>query len=257
MASIDVLKNALRANGLPTSGNKDQMLQRLLSGQPDKRKGKPVKAEPAVIDATADDDDDAYETFAAKERSSLMAQGFSDEQLIAAEIKRRYTTIQLMKTKPKPVDKPKTPTKPTSGDSEPVMLPSKLSDEHAVMANLVFVTEAADGRFMYLKSPKPKSPASKPSPAASSSKSGGKKRAIDEVAAAEPEPEERVIDEATFDQAVDIVSMRLFKKANIGKMVALLQDYGLNEFKESSDKSEVARNLAEQLCYETDDEREE
>ena len=50
--------------------------------------------------------------------------------------------------------------------------------------------------------------------------------------------------------------MRLFKKANIGKMVALLQDYGLNEYKESSDKSEVARNLAEQLCYETDDDEE-
>lgn len=253
MASIDVLKNALRANGLPTSGNKDQMLQRLLSGQPDKRKSKPAKAESAVVDAMADEDGDAYQTFAAKERSSLMAQGFSDEQLIAAEIKRRYAAIQLMKPKPKPAaDKPKTPTKATSDDTEPVMLPSKLSDEHAAMANLVFVSEAADGRFMYLKS-KPKSPASKPSPAGSS-KSNGKKRALEE--AAEPEPEERVIDEATFDQAVDIVAMRLFKKANIGKMVALLQDYGLNEYKESSDKSEVARNLAEQLCYETDDDEE-
>ena len=40
MASIDVLKRALAANGLPTSGNKDQMLNRLMSGEPDKRKSK-------------------------------------------------------------------------------------------------------------------------------------------------------------------------------------------------------------------------
>ena len=71
MASIDVLKNALRANGLPTSGNKDQMLQRLLSGEGDKRKNK-SKIDSLAAEKAADDDGDAaFATYAAKERAAL------------------------------------------------------------------------------------------------------------------------------------------------------------------------------------------
>lgn len=67
MASINVLMNALRANGLSTSGNKHQMLQRLLTGQGDKRKSKVgTRFEPTVIDNGCDDDDDAFATFSAK-----------------------------------------------------------------------------------------------------------------------------------------------------------------------------------------------
>lgn len=249
MASIDVLKRALAANGLPTSGNKDQMLNRLMSGEPDKRKSKQPKA--SVVDATADDQDGvAFATYALKERAALLMQGFTDETLIQTELKRRWTAMQAMKAKPKPPDKIKSPNKPTSSDpsdDSTVVLDSKLSDETAATGNLVFLNELDDGRFLYFKGkPKSKQQSKQPSPA-------GKKRAADD----EPEPS---LDESTFNQTVDIVAMRLLKKAKVANMTALLADYGLpvdEDSMDDKDGQQIARELAMQLCYETDDEADE
>ena len=236
----DTLTSALRARGLPISGNKDQKMKRLLSGQPDKRKSKVNKADALL------EEDDQFVTYAVNVRKELLSQGFADEMLIATEIKRRYAALQVMKMEPKVMPAlHDTPTKPTQTATEPFMrtLPFKLSDQHAATANLVFVSEV-DGFFLYMIKPKPTTTTT--SPAASSS---SKKRVRDDAA---PESD---IDNVTFHHAVDVVHSRLMKHAKEEKMIALLDDYGI--VMDAEQKDEIARALAEQLLYETDDDEEE
>ena len=242
MSTIDVLKKSLVACGLPTSGNKEQMLARLLEGQPDKRKSKGKKP------STGDADGDAFKSFAQQERMDLVAKGMTDESDISEEIDRRWAVLQASKTPPKASSEDDAPT---------VTLPQKLPDAAATVANLHFVSQVPGG-YMYLKAqpqaiskkvdaaaPKPKDK-EKPKPAAKLGKR------------AEPEPDVAEDDEESDDLAwaCEVSAMRILKKLKTPTINAMLDDFGMSDLK-GQGKETVAKELGTQLHFETDDEDEE
>ena len=246
MASIDVLKKSLAANGLPTSGNKDQMLQRLIKGQGDKRKK--ATREVDATDEVAKD----FTKYEAKERAVLVAQGLTDEAMIRAEILRRFQTLQSVK-KPTVSKMPKTDKTSDTFDNV-VVLPAKMSDENAKLANLFFVSPTVDGRYMYMSS-KPKAA---PDGNFQRKKPVAKTDVEESVAKKDFKEEEPVLDEATWSAAVNVVRERLFDKAKLDNMKLLCKDFGIeSEVKDHEDKDHVADKLTEQLLYKTDDEAEE
>tara|TARA_B100001063_G_scaffold213040_1_gene212414 strand:+ start:891 stop:1664 length:774 start_codon:yes stop_codon:yes gene_type:complete len=255
--SIDFFKKALAANGLPTSGNKEQMLQRLMSGQKDKRK-KTVKAEP-VIDATEDDDvaDDSnkaklMQTFCNEVAAELRAEGHTDDALIHAEVMRRFKkehekpaaekmigvspAAQAKKSKKPDVPQQPNVPKPDASSQDVTLLDFRLSDEHAKLASLKFVCPTGDDRFMYVKD---------------NSNVSSKRKAQAEPSIANDDGK---LSQEFVDKAVNIIAGRLFKKAKVKAMSSLLEDFGVDVV--DSDKESVVRELSQQLIYETDDDDE-
>lgn len=258
MSSIDVLKKALAANGLPTSGNKEQMLQRLLSGEKDKRKkaSPAANAKAAVVDTTKSDaeeddvpEDDEAAVFAATTGASLRAEGHTDEDMIAAEVSRRWGKIKA-KRSVDAVGNPAVNVKKASGkkrddldmnngtpkpNAEPAnevhFFDAKLSDQHATMASLKFVTSTPEG-FMYVKV-KPTPPATKRQ----------KKEPV-------IEHDDGQLSQAFIDKAMKVIAGRLLKKAGVNQMTPLLADFGVEI--EETDKQSIVEALSQQLIYETD-----
>lgn len=268
-ASLDVLRKSLAANGLPTTGNKADMLARLLQGTPDKRKSPGKKAvahvaAAASLAAAAPTSDDAeFVEFAAAERSNLTASGITSEDAMNEEIMRRWTVLQSVKP---------TPTK--KADAETVTLPVVLDTTQMTQAKLAYVS-VVEGGHMYVRVPDAAPTESKPARKSGGKEAAGAKTLSKPVAVkAESKPElketasssalgKRKAEDLPADDekemqdmqdmsfACDVATMRLVNKVSKDNMVAVLKDFGVPT---KGSKEELAALLAEQLHYETDDE---
>lgn len=84
--SLEVLRKSCHANGLPTSGNKDVLLDRLLKGQGDKRKQRKMSPKKESSDIPED--------YVAQETATLRNAGFDDDDWIQKEIARRWNKMK-------------------------------------------------------------------------------------------------------------------------------------------------------------------
>ena len=162
--SLEILRRSLAANGLPTSGNKAELLNRLLTGQGDRRKKKGSASSADGLPGVKSDSnvDATFVKFSSAERASLVESGIVDDDAINAEINRRWQVVQshasketkAKEEKPKE-EKPKEEKKtskaaPPGGSDSTVTLPTMLTPEDAASANLTFVAPV-EGGFMYLR----------------------------------------------------------------------------------------------------------
>lgn len=119
------MKADCEAKGLPTSGTKEVLRQRLELGIGDKRKVKKTeKAESMTI---------VPQEYFDKERKTLLEMGLTDELKIAEEVTRRYSVIASMK-KPAPKLFP---------------FPSRLPEVVLKQTNMVFVEVNDDQQYVY------------------------------------------------------------------------------------------------------------
>jgi hypothetical protein len=262
MASLDVLRKSLAANGLPVSGNKTEMLNRLLYGQGDKRKSGAKKAAAAAAMpsvATPDvSDDEQFVAFAATERTNITASGaIESEEAIDTEIMRRWIVIQNLKP-PAPV----ADVTPKASTSSTKILPLILDASQLAQANLTYVGPIEGNQHMYVQTPKPPvstAPVSAPPSKKVATADGKKKAPTPVVPASDPaagkrkEREEDGADDEEGDDmsyACRVTAMRLLKKVKKEHMLPLLNDFGVPT---KGSKEELVEALAEQLHYETDE----
>ena len=255
--SLDILRKSLAANGLPTSGNKADMLERLLSGTKDKRKKSDDEPEPKVakvdtvqnMDVASNASAD-YLKYAAQERANLLASGITDDDTINAEINRRWGVMKAVSSPVAPSPQKKT-----------VTLPIMLDAEGLAEANLTFVTQTEDGKFMYVRNPTPSKP---PAPATRNPASATEKKAspasdkakpTEGKRKAEPEPAPEENDEEDMSWPCEVSSMRIQKKCKTKQgqeaVKSMLKFFGVPP---TGTFAEQANALSEQLHYETDEE---
>lgn len=279
--SLEVLRKSCQANGLPTSGNKDVLLDRLLKGQGDKRKQRKMSPKKETSDIPED--------YVSKETELLRNAGFEDDDWIKKEVARRWEKM-------KPADA-----------ADITTLPVLLNAEQMASAKLVLIGNDC-GMYKYIKSPckalnakasvdseqkvnmtadpghaaaVDESHASTASDAAHNSEA--KKRKADEIDNAVKEhlaavaasgqastkdayrrPDDSFRQDASSTNAdadgdymkfaMEFVTSRLLKHADKETMAPMLVKFGIPG---KGAKTEMATALAEQLCYETGDEDDE
>ncbi len=245
--SLDVLRRSCKANGLPTSGNKDDLLNRLMTGQGDQRRKSAVAARKPALKGTkesvvVDNEDVPPMQFTITTSALLKNAGFDDDEWIAAEVKRRW-----IQSKKKEVES-------TEADTE---LPCLLTEEQQGQLNLVLIdSEPNDsGKYRYKKIPD-KSSASK---AKIDPSSDDKKRVrsvdVDEPPIKKVKKEEEEEETDYMKWPTKVSTERMMLKNSKTAMIAMLTEYGV-EVDPSASKRDVATALAEQMHYETDEEEE-
>lgn len=269
-ASLDILRKSLAANGLPTSGTKAEMLQRLLSGTKDKRKK--AKGTTSVPDTVpnanivgGENTSADYLRYAAHERTQLIATGITDDAVINAEINRRWSVVQAATTSP-------------SAPKTTITLPIMLDADALAQADLTFITQIDTNKYMYARNMTPSKPneiATSPTKGDSlasmtrtdvkkdnsnvdavsdaveaNAVSGSKRKANSESAVIESKTEKEEEDEMAWP--CEVTSMRLMKKLKTKPdiMKTMLQCFGVPT---TGTPKELADRLAEQMHYETDD----
>ena len=252
---LDVLRKSCQTNGLPTSGDKDVLLDRLLKVQGDKRK-QPRKSSPV-----------RKEDYVKKETAVLRKAGFDDENWIATEVARRWDKIK--------------PSEPSANAGDISTLPVLLNPEQMATANLVLIGNE-DGMYKYIKSrskpakasPKAAAKSEKkvvklevePEESDSETKQKDNKQKAEEVEPEESDSETKQKDNKRKDNKrkaeennedddyiFKFVLSRILKHAHKEEIAAMLVKFGVPAL---GSKTQMAEALAHQLTEETDEESE-
>lgn len=253
-ASLDVLRKSLAANGLPTTGNKAEMLARLLNGTGDKRKT-PAPKKSAVSDTATPTSgkgtsDPAFLAFEEAERANMS--GIFSEEAMTDEIARRWEVLQNLK--------PKAPSPPTATSANTKLLPVLLDASQMAQAKLTYIGPVDGGMHMYVSMPAPQEEAKVASPKGKARKEAKPDQSSSSTSL--PAAGKRKLDDAPIDVTADdeeldmewackVTTMRILKKSKKEKIAAFLEDFGVPT---RGSKEELAQSLAEQLHYETDEE---
>jgi len=225
------LRATLALHKLPQSGNRVEMMNRLLHNTGDQRKrGRPPKQHA---------DKDEYDTFYDDNMKSLMDAGVS-EDLAKTEVGRRWTTLLAERSAQAQKKKQRIMDDNTDEDTKNVFItPMQVTEEQIRDNNLVFIEEK-NGYFKYMKiQPKP---ASLPNPSPKAAK-----------ATASRSDEE--------EEPLDLVFMnthtrdRMLKHNSKEWIIAGLKEHG-EPIIEGMTKKDMAARLAEMLLGETDNEAE-
>ena len=250
--SVETLKKSLAANGLATYGTKEQMLQRLLSGDSEKKKpgpkakgDVPKKKKSTSVKSEPIDGEEA--AFIAKDRPRLAAHiADFDEQ--TAELKRQWAYIKDSRDK-----KAKTAAAPAAPAAAAapglIKLPAALDAAQMSAMKLKFESneiQPMTGAILHVYSSTAGAPV-KPAT--------GKKRkgAVAAMPCDKEEDEEDEDEDDDMSWACEVASMRLVKKCRKETLVMLCNDFGIGT---SGNKEKLADDIGEQLHYETDDEDE-
>lgn len=236
--SVDTLKKALAANGLPQYGTKEQMLNRLLTPGGATAKSAPKKkkatstATSAVTAASGE-----MKQFMASERPRLVAMGMTDTASQDIELKRRWEMLAKAKKS--------TSTGGNAAAGNEIRLPTCLTKDELAVANLKLVNcDTTSGTPVFVYQTLGTGGAT-PAPAP---KVGAKRKAEDE----EGEDCEEDDDE-DLEWACEVMVGRLMKKATKDTLSLLCGEFGVAT---TGTKKALAEALAEQCHYETDEEEE-
>lgn len=282
---LQTLRDACKANGLPTSGTKLDCFHRLLSGAGDGRKKK-AKAADAPKAATDDSTSTSPPSpgFIAKEYAALKEAGIDEEEEINNIINMRWKKMQALKIS--------SAAQPEGDDVEEeeaeqpayIKIPLKLTSEQAATSNYIFVSGPDDeNHYLYKKAPAAADkPAGKAVAKPAMSKAAAPKVAASKAAAAktfktftspskkrkEPEPEAEPEpfspDDPAFQQAAIQFCMKQMKSRVMAKVKAKrLKKENLFDFILAFDAGtkgttdEVVDTFIEQSLCETDEEDDE
>lgn len=275
---LQTLRDACKANGLPTSGTKLDCFHRLQSGVGDGRKNKKGKAAAGATKGTTDDDTSTSPpspSFVAKEYAALKEAGIDEEEEIENIINMRWKKMQALKM----AHEAEADVEEEEEDSSAfIKIPLKLTSEQAATSNYIFVSGPDDeNNYLYKKAPAADKPA-KPAVAKAAAPKAAPKPAIKaDVAKTSPvmapiasankkrkEPEPLSHDDPAFQQAAIQFCMKQMKSRVMAKIKAKrLKKENLFDFivafdagtKGSTD--DVVDTFIEQSLCETDDEDEE
>ena len=252
----EVLITSLKANNLPSYGNKKEMYDRLMNPEKRQKPGpKPgskrvvqPKQVPHKQKTTAQQGtpaDAAEKAFFAEEHQRLIDAGMTDTKEIQKEVMRRWNVHKKSKT---------------SASSPQVVRESTLLDKGQLAArNLKLQSiDSSSGKPVYLYVPV-KSAAAKPStakPMQTAAKSSPLKRAREdeEDEDDEEDDDEEDDDDENISWASQVCTGRMIDKLSKGTLVTIAKECGANH---SGSKRELAEICAEQLLNETDDEDDE
>lgn len=288
--SLETMREACRANGLPTSGTKPELWARLKCGKGDQRKkgAKEVVAESVGASVSVKTSTPPSPAFVSKEYAHLKASGFEDEEEITGIINYRWKKHEELKglqelsddevvdvdNDDEVVDEPE--------ETSFMFLPVYLTPPQALKSNLIIVDETRDDKGMYKyrkiisdtdkvekveKVDKGKSPVSKSPPMKGKAKVEVKDVSSNESSKkrkARPEDDEQPHEE-TYDKAgaiylcIGIVKDRLNTKLKMGKLEKQQVMDLLTSFDApvKGSTSQICKNAAQQLLMVTDDEGDE
>ena len=284
---LQTLRDACKANGLPTSGTKLDCFHRLQAGVGDGRKnkkGKGAGGAPKAMDG--DVTSPPSPAFIAKEYAALNEAGIEEEEEIENIINMRWKKMQALKMASEAEEVQAADVEEEDAEAPTfIKIPLKLTSEQAATSNYIFVSGPDDeNNFLYKKVSDKPDPAAKPvAKVAASSKAAskavvkavpakapaktftspapGKKRKEPEP---EPEPEPLSADDPAFQQAAIQFCMKQMKSRVMAKIKAKrLKKENLFDFILAFDAGtkgttdNVVDTFVEQSLCETDDEDDE
>lgn len=243
-----VMQIALAANKMSTSGNYQQMVARLMAagvkGKPGPKPKSVLREIPEVCATTLDDtsSDPLKDAFFESERPRV-ALLISDKQKQDDELERRFKAIQDAS----PPTVPKT-------DVVEWKLKEPLDTVQATELNMTLDRLEKDEHqqllFVY-----------KPNSSDGGSSSGSSQSTTEGKGAARSPPvntkKRKADDDDAWESFVAVVASRVHKKLHKGDMSNLLSERFDVQNLSGKDKATLSMALAEQLCYETDDDDDE
>jgi len=242
---VKVLKQMLEANSAATYGTREQLVERLESGQQGKKKpGPKVKPDTVVNKPNVKDEIDFYK----KERPRLIAQGMKDKKKQDEELKRRWQNkIGLSSPKAKV-----TSATAKSAATNETVLKMQLTkpQEKDLGFSLVRIDTDASGTpsFVYAKAGAKAGKA--PNVSVPFVKTRGIKRAREE------DDDTEQVGESEAEWWEEFIAGRMKKKLKRSTMLAIMKDMDPEEKTSGTTVAELSELAAYQFINETDDEAE-